>query len=146
MADKRKSLSNIEVEAMLLYVFVSTSMAIRGYAILTTSEASVVRSSFYSTMDKILPYNLWGVIFILAAAVILFSPISQTYRKYYFSIAGNVIGGTTALMMASIGFIESHQGFTPLQISSIAFFNIVLFLHGGTHLWKEKRRIHTLQE
>ena len=146
MIDKRKSLSNIEVEALLLYVFVSTSMAIRGYAILTTSDASVVRSSLYSTMDKILPFNLWGIILILAAAVILVSPISQTYRKYYFSIAGNLIGGTTALLMASIGFIESHQGFTPLQISSIAFFNIVLFLHGGTHLWKEKRRIHTLQD
>ena len=146
MTDKRKSLSNIEVEAMLLYVFVSTSMAIRGYAILTTSDSSVVRSSLYSTMDKILPFNLWGVIFIIAAAVILISPISQTYRKYYFSIPANLIGGVTALMMASIGFIESHQGFTPLQISSIAFFNVVLFLHGGTHLWKEKRRIHTLRE
>ena len=146
MTDKRKSLSNIEVEAMLLYMFVSTSMAIRGYAILTTSEESVVRSSLYSTMDKILPFNSWGIIFILAATVIRISPVSQTYRKYYFSIAGNFIGGTTALMMASIGFIESHQGFTPLQISSIAFFNVVLFLHGGTHLWKEKRRIHTLQD
>lgn len=146
MADKRRSLTNIEVEALLVYVFVSSSMAIRGYAILTTSEESVVRSTFYSTMDKILPYNLWGVIFILAAAIVLFSPISQTYRKYYFSILGNAIGGATALMMASIGFIESHQGFTPLQISSIAFFNIVLVLHGGTHLWKEKKRIHTLQD
>ena len=146
MEDKRKRLTDIEVEAMFLYMFVSATMAIRGYAILTTSEEKVVRSGLYSTMDKILPFNLWGVIFILAAAVILVSPISQTYRKYYFSIAGNFIGGSVALMMASIGFIESHQGFTPLQISSIAFFNIVLVLHGGMHLWREKRRIHTLRE
>ena len=142
----KPKLTNAEFEALLLYVFVSVSIAIRAAVIFRTPKSALDSSSFYSTLDSILPYNLWGFGLIVAAALILLAPISQTRRRYYILIVGNAIGAVFAIAMASVGFVESQQTFTPLQLGSIAFFNVILVLHGGKCLWNERTEIRSLRE
>ena len=142
----KPKLNNAEFEALLLYIFVSVSIAIRAVVIFRTPESAIESSSFYSALDFILPYNLWGFAFIVAAILILLAPISQTRRRYYILIVGNIIGAIFGIAMASVGFVESHQTFTPLQLGSIAFFNVVLVLHGGKCLWNERTEIRSLRE
>ena len=143
--DKPK-LSNAEFEALLLYIFVSVSLGIRAVVIFRTPQSALDSSSFYSALDSILPYNLWGFALIIAAALILLAPISQTRRRYYILIVGNAIGAIFGIAMASVGFVESYQTFTPLQLGSIAFFNVILVIHGGKCLWNERAEIHSLRE
>lgn len=142
----KPKLNNAEFEALLLYIFVSVSLGIRAIVIFRTPGNVVDSSSFYSAMDSILPYNLWGFALTIAAIIILLAPVSQTRRRYYILIVGNAIGAIVGIAMASVGFVESHQTFTPLQLGSIAFFNVILVIHGGKCLWNERTEIRSLRE
>ena len=142
----KPKLNNAEFEALLLYIFVSVSLGIRATIIFRTPKSDLDSSSFYSALDSILPYNLWGFGLIVAAALILLAPISQTRRRYYILIVGNAIGAVFVIAMASVGFVESQQTFTPLQLGSIAFFNVILVIHGGKCLWNERTEIRSLRE
>lgn len=143
---KERQLTEQEFESILLYLFVALSMAIRGFVILTTSDFSIGNSGFYSTLNSIVPFKFWGVAFLIGGLVITLSLISQSVRRYYILIVGSLIGAIVGVLMGGIGFSESHQTFTPIQILSIAFFNIILVIHGGYCIWREKKRIHMLRK
>src|SRR5699024_11121011 len=143
--DKPK-LTNAEFEALLLYIFVSVSLGIRAVVIFRTPQSALDSSIFYTALYSILPYILWGFALIIASALILLAPISQTRRRYYMLIVGNAIGAIFGIAMASVGFVGSYQTFSPLQLGSIAFFNVILVLHGGKCLWNERAEIRSLRE
>ena len=143
---KNKYLSNVEVEAMFGLWLIGASMAIRGIALLITSEASIQRSSLYSTMDDIMYFEVWGIVFIVAALIIVSSSVSQSIKKYYGLIVGNGLGVLIGFPFAFLSFSESHMSITQHTITLIAFFNLVLVVHGGITIWREKKRIRSLRK
>ena len=143
---KNKYLSNAEYEAMFGFWLVGALMAVRGMDLLLKSEASIERSSLYSTMDGIVNFNLWGIIFIVAALIIVSSSVSQSIKKYYGLIVGNGLGVLIGFPFAFLSFSESHMSITQHTITLIAFFNLVLVVHGGITIWREKKRIRSLRK
>ena len=143
---KNKYLSNAEYEAMFGFWLVGALMAVRGMDLLLKSEASIERSSLYSTMDGIVNFNLWGIIFIVAALIIVSSSVSQSIKKYYGLIVGNGLGVLIGFPFAFLSFSESHMSITQHTITLIAFFNLVLVVHGGITIWIEKKRIRSLRK
>lgn len=102
----KPKLNNAEFEALLLYIFVSVSLGIRASVIFRTPESALDSSSFYSALDSILPYNLWGFALLIAAILIILAPISQTRRRYYILIVGNAIGAIFGIAMASVASLK----------------------------------------
>lgn len=143
---KNKYLSNVEVEAMFGLWLIGASMAIRGIALLITSESSIQRSSLYSTMDDIMYFEVWGIVFIVAALIIISSSVSQSIKKYYGLIVGNGLGVLIGFPFAFLSFSESHMTITQHTITLVAFFNLVLVVHGGITIWREKKRIRSLRK
>lgn len=143
---KNKYLSNVEVESMLGLWLIGASMAIRGIALLITSESSIQRSSLYSTMDDIMYFEVWGIVFTVAAIIIISSSVSQSIKKYYGLIVGNGLGVLIGFPFAFLSFSESHMSITQHTITLIAFFNLVLVVHGGITIWREKKRIRSLRK
>ena len=143
---KNKYLSNAEYEAMFGLWLIGVLMAVRGIDLLLKTEASIERSSLYSTMDSIANFNLWGIIFIVGALIIVGSSVSQSIKKYYGLIIGNGLGILIGFPFAFISFAESHMIVTQNIITLIAFFNLLLVVHSGVVVWKERKRIHSLRE
>lgn len=143
---KNKYISNVEVESMLGMWLIGALMAIRGIALLITSEASIQRSDLYSTMDDIMYFEVWGIVFIVAALIIISSSVSQSIKKYYGLIVGNGLGVLIGLPFAFLSFSESHMTITQHIITLIAFFNMVLVVHGGITIWRERKRIRSLRK
>ena len=121
-------------------------MAIRGTTLLFTSESSIQRSDLYSTMDGIIHFNVWGIVFIVAALIIIGSSVSQSIKKYYGLIVGNGLGVLIGFPFALLSFSESHMSITQHTITLVAFFNLVLVVHGGFTIWREKRKIRSLRK
>lgn len=143
---KNKYLSNVEVEAMLGLWLISALMVIRGGTLLFVTDASIERSDMYSTMNGFVPIQIWALFFIIGGVIILSSSVSQSTRKYYGLIVGNVLGAIVSLPFAFISFAESHMSVTQFIVTLVAFYNLVMILHGGVTIWKEKRKIRTLQK
>ena len=143
---KNKYLSNVEVESMLGMWLIGALMAVRGIALLFTSEASIQRSDLYSTMDDIMYFEVWGVVFIVGALIIVGSSVSQSVKKYYGLIVGNGLGVLIGFPFAFLSFSESHMSITQHSVTLIAFFNLVLVVHGGISIWREKKRIRSLRK
>ena len=143
---KNKYLSNVEVEAMLGLWLIGALMAIRGISLLITSESSIQRSDLYSTIDDIMYFEVWGIVFIVAALIIVSSSVSQSIKKYYGLIVGNGLGVLIGFPFAFLSFSESHMSITQHTITLIAFFNLVLVVHGGITIWREKKRIRSLRK
>lgn len=143
---KNRYLSNFEYEAMFGLWLIGALMTIRGLALLFTSEASIVSSNLYSTMDSIAPFKLWGVMFVVAALIIIGSSVSQSIRKYYGLIIGNGLGILIGFPFAFVSFAESHMTITQHTITLVAFFNLLLVVHSGVVIWRERKRIHSLRE
>ena len=143
---KNKYLSNIEVESMLGMWLIGALMAIRGIALLFTTEASIHRSDLYSTMDSIMHFEVWGIVFTVAALIIIGSSVSQSTKKYYGLIVGNGLGVLIGFPFAFLSFSESHMSITQHTVTLIAFFNLVLVVHGGISIWREKRKIRSLRK
>lgn len=143
---KNKYLSIAEYEAMFGLWLIGTLMAIRGVTLLFTSEASIQRSELYSTMDGIIHFNVWGIVFIIAALIIIGSSVSQSIKKYYGLIVGNGLGVLIGFPFAFLSFSESHMSITQHTITLVAFFNLVLVVHGGITIWREKRKIRSLRK
>ena len=143
---KNKYLSNVEVEAMLGLWLISALMVIRGGTLLFVTDAGIERSSMYSTMNEFAPIQIWAIIFIIGGVIILSSSVSQSTRKYYGLIVGNVLGALVSLPFAFISFAESHMSVTQFIVTLVAFYNLVMILHGGVTVWREKRKIRTLQK
>lgn len=143
---KNKYLSNAEFESMLGMWLIGALMAIRGIALLFTSEASIQRSDLYSTMDGIIYFEVWGIIFIVAALIIISSSVSQSNKKYYGLIVGNGLGVLIGFPFAFLSFSESHMSITQHTVTLIAFFNLVLVVHGGISIWRERNRIRSLRK
>ena len=131
---------------MLGLWLIGASMAIRGIALLITSESSIQRSSLYSTMDDIMYFEVWGIVFTVAAIIIISSSVSQSIKKYYGLIVGNGLGVLIGFPFAFLSFSESHMSITQHTITLIAFFNLVLVVHGGITIWREKKRIRSLRK
>lgn len=136
-------LTNVEFESILLYVFVALSMSVRGVFLLTMSNVNILESDFYLLMHAIIPVQVWGLFMLVGSAIVMASVLSMTMRKYGYLIIGNSIGLIFGGAMTLLGFAEGMNLFTPLQIGIIAFFNLVLIVHGGVVLWNERKRIHT---
>ena len=143
---KNKYLSNVEVEAMFGLWLISALMIVRGSTLLFVSETSIERSSMYSIMNDILPLQIWALFFIIGGVIILSSSVSQSMRKYYGLIIGSVLGAVIGFPFAFISFAESHMTITHFIVTLVAFYNLVWILHGGVTIWKEKRKIRTLQK
>ena len=131
---------------MFGFWLIGAIMAIRGLALLFTSEASIQRSSVYSTLDDIMYFEVWGIVFIVAALIIVSSSVSQSIKKYYGLIVGNGLGVLIGFPFAFLSFSESHMSITQHTITLIAFFNLVLVVHGGITIWREKKRIRSLRK
>ena len=143
---KNKYLSNAEYEATFGLWLVGALMAVRGMDLLLKSEASIERSSLYSTMDSIVNFNLWGIIFIVAALIIIGSSVSQSIKKYYGLLIGSSLGILVGFPFAFISFAESHMIVTQNIITLIAFFNLLLVVHSGVVIWRERKRIRSLRK
>lgn len=143
---KNKYLSNVEVESMLGMWLIGALMATRGVVLLFTTEASIQRSDLYSTMDSIMHFEVWGIVFIVASLIIISSSVSQSIRKYYGLIVGNGLGVLIGFPFAFLSFSESHMSITQHTVTLIAFFNLVLVVHGGISIWREKRKIRSLRK
>ena len=141
-----KYLSNEEYEATFGLWLIGALMAIRGLAILFTTEASIQRSSLYPTMDGIMHFNICGVVFIDGALIIIGSSVSQSIKKYYGLIVGNGLGILIGFPFAFISFAESHMTITQHTVTLVAFFNFILVVHSGVVIWKERKRIRSLRE
>lgn len=143
---KNKYLSNAEIESMLGLWLIGVLMTIRGIALLSTTEAGIQRSSLYSSMDSIIHFDVWGIVFIVAALIIIGSSVSQSIKKYYGLIIGNGLGILIGFPFAFLSFAESHMTITQHIITLVAFFNLVLVIHGGIAIWREKRKIRSLRK
>ena len=143
---KNKYLSNFEYEAMFGLWLIGAMMSIRGLALLFTSKASITSSNLYTTMDSIAPFKLWGILFIVASLIIIGSSVSQTTNKYYGLIIGNGLGVLIGFPFAFVSFAESHMTITQHTITLVAFFNLLMVVHSGVVIWREKKRIHSLRE
>ena len=142
---KNKYLSNAEYEAMLGFWLIGALMTVRGIDLLFKSEVTIQRSDLYSTMDSILHFNVWGIIFIVAALIIIVSSVSQSIKKYYGLIVGNGLGVLIGIPFSFISFAESHMIVTQNIITLVAFFNLLLVVHSGVVIWKERKRIRSLR-
>lgn len=143
---KNRYLSNVEYEAMFGLWLIGALMAVRGITLLFTTEARIQRSSLYSTMDGIIHFNVWGIVFIVAALIIIGSSVSQSIKKYYGLVVGNGLGVLIGFPFAFLSFAESHMTITQHTITLVAFFNLLLVVHSGVVIWKERKRIHSLRE
>lgn len=143
---KNKYLSNVEVEAMLGLWLIGALMVVRGGTLLFVTEASIERSGMYTIMDGFLPIQIWSLFFIIGGVVIISSSVSQSMRKYYGLIAGSILGVIVGFPFAIISFAESHMSITHFIVTLVAFYNLVLILHGGVTVWREKRKIRTLRK
>lgn len=143
---KNKYLSNVEVEAMFGLWLISALMVIRGVTLLFLTDANIERSGMYSVMNDCLPIQIWALLFIIGGVIILSSSVSQSMRKYYGLIIGNILGAIVGLPFAFISFAESHMTITHFTITLVAFYNLVMILHGGVTVWKEKIKIRTLRK
>lgn len=143
---KNKYLSNVEVEAMLGLWLIGALMVVRGGTLLFVTEASIERSSMYTIMDGFLPIQIWSIFFIIGGVVIISSSVSQSMRKYYGLIVGSILGVIVGFPFAIISFAESHMSITHFIVTLVAFYNLVLILHGGVTVWREKRKIRTLRK
>lgn len=143
---KNKYLSNVEVEAMLGLWLIGALMVIRGGTLLFVTEASIERSGMYTIMDGFLPIQIWSIFFIIGGVVIISSSVSQSMRKYYGLIVGSILGVIVGFPFAIISFAESHMSITHFIVTLVAFYNLVLILHGGVTVWREKRKIRTLRK
>lgn len=143
---KNKYLTNAEYEAMFGFWLIGALMAVRGIDLLLKSEAKIERSGLYSTMDSIVHFNVWGIVFIVAALIIIGSSVSQSIKKYYGLLVGNGLGILVGFPFAFISFAESHMIVTQNIITLVAFFNLLLVVHSGVVIWKEKKRIRMLRK
>ena len=144
--EEEKHLTNAEFEAMFAFWLIGALMAIRGATLIMTPQGSIGNSSLYSTMDAIIPFPIWGMIFVIGALIIVGSSVSQSIRKYYGLLAGNFLGIIVGFPFALLSFAESHMAVTQYSVTLIAFFNLVLFVHAGVCLWRERKRIHSLRK
>lgn len=136
----KTKLSNTEFEALILYVFVAFSMAIRGVFLMFITKENILDSAFYTIMDALLPIEIWGVFMMIGAGFVIACALSVTMRKYVFLIIGCLIGLVVGGGMVILGFIAGMNLYTPLQTGIIAFFNLVLLVHGGVVVWKENKK------
>lgn len=143
---KNKYLSNVEVEAMLGLWLIGALMVVRGGTLLFVTEASIERSNMYTIMNGFLPIQIWSLFFIIGGVVIISSSVSQSMRKYYGLIVGSILGVIVGFPFAIISFAESHMSITHFIVTLVAFYNLVLILHGGVTVWREKRKIRTLRK
>ena len=143
---KNKYLSNFEYEAMFGFWLIGALMAIRGLALLFTSESSIASSDLYTTMDSIAPFKLWGVLFMVAALIVIGSSVSQSIKKYYGLVVGNGLGVLIGFPFSFVSFAESHMTITQHTITLVAFFNLLLVVHSGVVIWKERKRIRLSRE
>lgn len=143
---KNKYLSNTEVEAMLGLWLISVFMVIRGVTLLFVTDASIERSNMYTTMNDFLPIQIWALLFIIGGVIIISSSVSQSMRKYYGLIVGSILGLIVGFPFAFISFAESHMTITHFTVTLVAFYNLVLILHGGVTVWKERKRIRSSQK
>ncbi|WP_052255843.1 hypothetical protein [Salinicoccus sp. YB14-2] len=141
-----KRLTNTELEAMFAFWLIGAFMAIRGITLVLTTQERINNSDLYSTMDSILPFPIWGVIFVIAALIIAGSSVSQTVKKYYGLLVGNFLGVLVGFPFSIMSVAESHMPITQYTITLVAFFNLVLFVHAGVSIWREKKRIHSLRK
>lgn len=131
---------------MLGLWLIGALMVIRGGTLLFVTEASIERSGMYTIMDGFLPIQIWSLFFIIGGVVIISSSVSQSMRKYYGLIVGSILGVIVGFPFAIISFAESHMSITHFIVTLVAFYNLVLILHGGVTVWREKRKIRTLQK
>lgn len=143
---RNKYLTSSEYEAMFGFWLIGALMAIRGITILITPYSRVESSSLYNTMDSIAPFQIWGLIFVVSALIIVGSSVSQSIKKYYGLLVGNGIGTLIGFPFALISFAESHMSITQYMVALIAFFNLVMVVYSGVIIWKERKRIHTLRK
>lgn len=141
-----KRLTNTEFEAMFAFWLIGAFMAIRGITLVLTTQERINNSNLYSWMDSILPFPIWGVIFIIAALIIAGSSVSQTVKKYYGLLVGNFLGMLVGFPFSIMSVAESHMPITQYTITLVAFFNLVLFVHAGVCIWRERKRIHSLRK
>ena len=146
MMKEEKRLTNAEIEAMFAFWLIGAFMAIRGITLLLTTQESINNSNLYSWMDSILPFPIWGVIFVIAALIIAGSSVSQTVKKYYGLLIGNFLGMLVGFPFSIMSVAESHMPITQYTITLVAFFNLVLFIHAGVCIWRERKRIHSLRK
>lgn len=143
---RNKYLTSSEYEAMFGFWLIGALMAIRGVTILITPESRLETSSLYATMDSVAPFQLWGVVFVVSALIIVGSSVSQSIKKYYGLLVGNGLGVLIGFPFTLISFAESHMSITQHMVALIAFFNLVMVMHSGVVIWKERKRIRTLRK
>lgn len=136
----KHKLSNAEFESLLLYIFVALSMGIRAVFLITMSRQSVSDSEFYMLMDAMMPVQVWGMFMLIGAGLVLACVLSMSRRKYLFLMTGCLIGLVIGGGMVILGFIGGMNLYTPLQTGIIAFFNLVLLVHGGVVYWTGKKK------
>ena len=136
----KTKLTNTEFEALLLYVFVAFSMAIRGVFLMFITQEKITESAFYTIMDAIVPIEIWGTFMMIGAGFVIACALSVTMRKYVFLIIGCLIGFIIGGGMVILGFIAGMNLYTPLQTGIIAFFNLLLLVHGGVVVWRENKK------
>lgn len=138
--DGKTKLNNTEFEALLLYVFVAFSMAIRAVFLMFITNENILDSAFYTIMDAIVPIEIWGVFMMVGAGFIIACVMSMSMRKYVFLMIGCLIGLVIGGGMVILGFIAGMNLYTPLQTGIIAFFNLLLLVHGGVVVWRENKK------
>ena len=136
----KTKLSNTEFEALLLYVFVALSMAIRAVFLMFITNENILDSAFYTIMDAIMPIQIWGLVMLIGAGFVLACVLSMSMRKYVFLMIGCLIGVMVGGGMVILGFIAGMNLYTPLQTGIIAFFNLLLLVHGGVVVWRENKK------
>lgn len=136
----KAKLTNTEFEALLLYVFVAFSMATRGIFFMFISKNDVLDSPFYTIVDAIMPIQIWGTLLLIGAGFLIACVMSMSMRKYVFLVIGCFIGFVVGGGMVILGFIAGMNLYTPLQTGIIAFFNLLLLVHGGVVVWKENKK------
>ena len=134
------------MEAVFGMWLIGALMSIRGFSLIFTTQDSIDRSSFYTSLAKIAPLDVWGLAFIVSAMIIVGSAVSQSIKKYYGLIIGNVIALVIGIPFVFISTIESHMIITQNTVTLVTFFNFILLMHSGVCVWKEKKRIRSLQK
>lgn len=143
---RERALSNAEHEALFGFWLMGALMIIRGVTLVLTPDSSIQNSDMYSTMDAIVPFVMWGGLFVLGGLIVIGSSVSQTVRKYYGLLIGNGLGLLVGIPFTLISFIQSHMSVTQYTVSLVAFLNLVLVVYSGVSIWKERKRIHMLRK
>lgn len=106
---------------------------------LMTLDSIAYSTETYDLMSHLLSLDAFGIIFIIAAVLLVHAALQEGLRRSWSLLIGGLIGGTLLGLYTMASYEGSLNEMLPLRYAVVAGFNFILAGVGGIGLWINKR-------